>query len=92
LSRELRRNATSETPQERLFYSRIEQLWTEEQLDSYLATQPPEMRRTEVYWRRADAQHAFEIRAWKASKKRRRKMLVPETLTASIPENLAGPR
>lgn len=77
VSRELRRNATTETAQQRLFYFRLDRLWTEDELDAYLATQPPEARRTEVRWRYSHAQQAAEDRAWMAAQKRRRKK--PET-------------
>ena len=50
VSRELRRNAKIVTPQDRFFLFRIKQLWTEEELDAYLETQPAAARRTEYVW------------------------------------------
>jgi IS30 family transposase len=96
VSRELRRNATVETAHDRLFYFRVHQLWTEEELDRYLATQPAEARETKRVWRWADAQQMAEHRAWKASQKRRRKTAktrkwVTERLHLNwSPEQIAG--
>jgi IS30 family transposase len=73
ISRELRRNAIKITPQDRFFYLRVDRFWTEEQLDEWLKLQAPEARKSYVVWSRQDAQAAFEIRAWKAQQKRRRK-------------------
>jgi transposase, IS30 family len=73
VSRELRRNRSVVTPQDALFYFRIERLWTEEQLDEYLLTRPPEERRTVKCWTHAAAQSHSEFRRWRANQKRRRK-------------------
>ena len=96
VSRELQRNATTETPQDRFFYLRVSELWTEEQLDDYVATQPAEARETKRVWTYSIAQQNAEQRAWKASQKRRRKK--PETRKWTIerlrigwsPEQIAG--
>lgn len=50
ISRELRRNAQTVPPQDRFFYFRVERFWTEDQLDEYFQTQPPEARGTEHVW------------------------------------------
>ncbi|GAC1458282.1 MAG: IS30 family transposase [Gemmatimonadaceae bacterium] len=77
VSRELRRNQSSVTPQEACFLFRIERLWTEEQLDEYLRTQPAEKRKVKTYWAHAEAQELSERRRWISNQKRRRKQ--PET-------------
>jgi len=77
ISRELRRNATVQTAHDRFFLLRVHNLWTEEQLDEYLKTQPPEARTTFSVWRSCDAQAAADTRASAAQAKRRRKR--PET-------------
>jgi IS30 family transposase len=77
VSRELRRNQSVATPQDRFFWFRIERLWTEEELDEYLLTQPPEARRKKAYWTHAEAQCRCALRRWRANQKRRRKK--PET-------------
>jgi IS30 family transposase len=77
VSRELRRNAVVITPQDRFFLHRIQNLWSEEQLDEYLKSRPPEDRRTEKVWIHAEAHTQCGLRAWRASQKRRRKK--PET-------------
>lgn len=77
VSRELRRNQSSATPREVYFWVRVERLWTEEQLDEYLETQPAEVRKTKTYWTHAEAQALCDHRRWLANQKRRRKL--PET-------------
>ena len=96
MSRELRRNGDDETPHDRFFYFRIHRLWTEEELEAYLATQPVEDRETKHVWKWTDAQEYAEERARKAQEKRRRKK--PETQAWVIeklrlnwsPEQIAG--
>lgn len=96
ISRELRRNQSVVTAQDRLFWFRIDRLWTEEQLDEYLLTQPPEARRSTSCWTHADAQQHSYLRRWRANQKRRRKK--PETRKWVIaklklgwsPEQIAG--
>jgi transposase, IS30 family len=77
VSRELRRNQTTVTPQEAYFLFRVRQLWTEEELDQYLQTQPAEKRETKAYWKHTDAQQLCFQRRWAANQKRRRKL--PQT-------------
>ena len=77
ISRELRRNALKVTPQDRFFYFRVDNLWTEEDLDEYLKTQPAECRQTFSVWCHRDAHVAAKLRADRASLKRCRKS--PET-------------
>jgi len=77
VSRELRRNQTSATPQDVYFLFRVERWWTEEQLDEYLRNQPPEERQVKTYWTHAEAQQHSDHRRWLANQKRRRKQ--PET-------------
>jgi transposase, IS30 family len=77
VSRELRRNQSSATPQEAYFLFRIERLWTEEELDEYLQTQPAEKREVKKYWAHAEAQELSEHRRWISNQKRRRKQ--PQT-------------
>jgi transcriptional regulator with XRE-family HTH domain len=50
VSRELRRNAVTVTPQDRFFLLRVNRLWSEEQLDEYLLTEPAESRQTNDVW------------------------------------------
>ena len=96
VSRELRRNAITVTPRDRFFYFRVQRFWSEEQLDDYLLTKPPEWRQTEEVWAHADAQSQRDIRWWRANQKRRRKK--PETRKWVIaklrigwsPEQIAG--
>jgi IS30 family transposase len=73
VSRELRRNAIELTPQDRFFLHRIERLWSEDDLDEYLKTRPPEDRLTKTVWIHAEAHTQCGLRAWRASQKRRRK-------------------
>ena len=56
VSRELQRNGDDETPHDRFLYFRIHRLWTEEELDAYLATQPAEDRETKHVGKWTDAQ------------------------------------
>ena len=77
ISRELRRNQSVATPQDIFFWFRNERFWTEEQLDEYLLTQPPEAQRSKEYWTHAEAQSQCDCRRWRANQKRRRKK--PET-------------
>lgn len=77
VSRELRRNQTTETPQERYFLFRVHQLWTEDELDEYLQTQPAEKRKNKTYWKHSDAQQLCDNRRWLSNQRRRRKS--PET-------------
>ena len=77
VSRELRRNQASAAPHEVYFGVRVERLWTEEQLDQYLESQPAEERKTKTYWTHAEAQQRCDDRRWVANQKRRRKL--PET-------------
>lgn len=77
VSRELRRNETRATPQEVYFLFRIQQLWTEEDLDVYLQSQPTLERKVKAYWTHAEAQHLCDQRRWLSNQKRRRKL--PET-------------
>lgn len=77
VSRELRRNQSRVTPQDAYFIFRVERLWTEEQLDEYLQSQPAEKRKTHACWTHAEAQHHSDHRRWLANQKRRRKR--PET-------------
>src|ERR1051325_11625920 len=72
VSRELRRNQSSATPQEAWFLFRVERLWTEEQLDEYLLTQPAEEREVKTYWAHAEAQALNEHRRWISNQRRRR--------------------
>src|SRR6266850_641556 len=62
VSRELRRNQTSATPQDVYFLFRVERWWTEEQLDEYLRNQPPEERQVKTYWTHAEAQQHSDHR------------------------------
>ena len=55
VSRELRRNATRITAQDR-FYFRVDNCWNEEQLDHYLDAHPEEDRRVRIVWRHHEAQ------------------------------------
>jgi len=77
ISRELRRNAETITPRDRFFYVGVNRLWSEEELDEYIATRPPEEQRTHEVWTHAQAQVSVGLRAWRANQKRRRKS--PET-------------
>ena len=77
VSRELRRNQRTETAQERYFPFRVHQLWSEEELDEYLKTQPAEKREDKTYWKHSDAQQLCDNRRWLSNQKRRRKS--PET-------------
>jgi len=77
VSRELRRNASTVTPQDRFFWFRVRRLWTEEQLDHYLTSRPPQDRQTNVLWIHSDAQETSRHRRWCANQRRRRKR--PET-------------
>lgn len=77
ISRELRRNAETVRPQDRLFYLGVNRLWSEEQLDEYIATLPPEERRTCHVWTHDHAQFVVGLRGWRANQKRCRKS--PET-------------
>jgi len=73
VSRELRRNAVKVTPQDRHFWFRIRRMWTEDELDAFLATRPREDRRTVTEWNQRDAQLVRDERARRAAQKRRRK-------------------
>ena len=73
VSRELRRNAITQTPHDRFFLLRVQNLWNEEQLEEYLKTQPEDARKTVSVWRAGDAQAMAETRAFAAQTKRRRK-------------------
>lgn len=77
VSRELRRNQTRATPQEVYLLFRVQRLWTEEELDEYLQTQPLEERQIKTYWTHAEAEAHCAHRRWVANQKRRRKL--PET-------------
>jgi IS30 family transposase len=88
VSRELRRNAVTITPQDRFFLLRVNRLWSEEQLDEYLLTQPPEWRQTNDVWVHAEAQSQRDLRCWRANQKRRRKM--PETRKWAIEKLRSG--
>lgn len=77
VSRELRRNETTVTAQEAHFLFRVQQLWSEEQLDEYLKSQPAEERKAKTFWTHAEAQQQCAHRRWLANQKRRRKK--PET-------------
>jgi IS30 family transposase len=77
VSRELRRNQTTATPQDVYFLFRVERLWTEEELDRYLQTQLAEVRKVKTYWTHFDAQYLCEQRRWRSNQKRRRKL--PQT-------------
>jgi transposase, IS30 family len=96
VSRELRRNAVTVTPQDRFFLLRVDRLWSEEQLDEYLLTQPPDWRCTHNVWAHAHAQSQRDLRCWRANQKRRRK--TPETRkwviaklhTGWSPQQIAG--
>lgn len=96
VSRELRRNAVLVTPHDRFFFYAVERLWTDEQLEAFLKTQPVEARATTAEWQHAQAQEVAAHRAWLAQQKRRRKR--PETRKWVIeklrsgwsPEQIAG--
>jgi IS30 family transposase len=88
VSRELRRNAITVTPQDRFFLLRVNKLWSEEQLDEYLRTQPLESRQTNDVWEHAEAQSLRDIRWWRANQRRRRK--TPETRKWVVAKLRAG--
>jgi len=77
VSRELRRNQSKSTPWDVHFLLCMQRLWTEEQLDEYLKTQPAEEREVKRYWAPAEAQQLCAYRRRRANQKRRRKQ--PET-------------
>lgn len=96
VSRELRRNAVTVTPQDRFFLLRVNRLWSEEQLDEYLLTEPAESRQTNDVWTHADAQSQRDIRVWRANQQRRRKMpatrkwVVAKLRSGWSPQQVAG--
>lgn len=71
--RELRRNQSTFSPHDTFFWFRVDRFWTEEQLDEYLLTQPPEAWQTTKSWIHDNAQSHCEFRRWRANQKRRRK-------------------
>jgi IS30 family transposase len=77
ISRELKRNAEVVTKESRLFWFKIQKLWTDDQLDAYLKTLPANERKaltqTELCWRPQAAQACRDQRVWMANQKRRRK-------------------
>jgi IS30 family transposase len=76
VSRELRRNESVMTARD-WFWFRVEQLWSEEELDEYLRSRPRQARKGKGCWTHADAQSHCDFRRWRANQKRRRKK--PET-------------
>jgi IS30 family transposase len=81
ISRELRRNADVLTAETRLFWLKVRNLWSDEDLEAYLAQSSASERerllRPAAYWRAWDAQARCNQRRWEANQKRRRKR--PET-------------
>src|SRR6185312_7454192 len=100
ISRELKRNACIVTPEERLFWMKVRNCVSEEQVDEYIASlsdyERNQLRSTSIHWSARDAQARHEQRRWKANQKRRRKSAetrrwVVESLRQGWgPEQIAG--
>jgi len=100
ISRELKRNADVVSPEEKLFWFKIRNLISDDELEKLLSAMRPcdrrELQKTSIHWSARDAQSRRNQRLWEANQKRRRKK--PETRRWVVgkfkqgwsPEQIAG--
>lgn len=73
ISRELRRNADLVTAKDRLFWFKIQNYLTDDELEDHIKTLPLDSLKDVRHWSARDAQQRRNYRVWLANQKRRRK-------------------
>jgi IS30 family transposase len=77
VSRELKRNSSVVTMEDRLYWRKVQNMMSDEELDAYVKSLSPKKLQDTQHWSVLSAQARYQHRQWVANQKRRRKR--PET-------------